>query len=166
VLLLGEEATLPRLRAVLPTRARWRSVHFACHAILDLDRPLLSALALTPDGADGGFLTALEIVRLSVSADLVVLAADDTGRGRLVRGEGVLGLVRAFLSAGAPRVVASLGDLDDEATRVLMTRFYERWKAGSPTATALREAQESLRSEERWRHPRFWAPWVLWGLGD
>jgi CHAT domain-containing protein len=56
--------------------------------------------------------------------------------------------------------------VDDEATRALMTKFYERWKAGSSTATALGEAQEFVRSQERWKHPYYWAAWVLWGLPD
>ena len=96
-----------------------------------------------------------------------------------------MGLVRAFTFAGAPRVLASLWKVDDEATRVLMSRFYERWKAGAPPAAALREAQEHVRGLERdvrdeeatqatgrevrararpFSHPAFWAAWVLWGL--
>jgi CHAT domain-containing protein len=66
--------------------------------------------------------------------------------------------------AGAPRVLVSLWKVDDAATRPLMTKFYERWKAGTPTARALRDAQDHVRSQPRWRHPFYWAAWVLWGL--
>ena len=68
--------------------------------------------------------------------------------------------------AGAPRVLVSLWKVDDEATRALMTKFYERWKAGAPTATALTEAQAFVKSQEKWKHPYFWAAWSLWGLPD
>jgi CHAT domain-containing protein len=70
--------------------------------------------------------------------------------------------------AGSPRVLCSLWKVDDEATRALMTKFYELWNPregdGLPAAEALRRAQEFVRSQEKWRHPYFWAAWVLWGL--
>ena len=85
----------------------------------------------------------------------------------MFRAEGVVGFTRAFMLAGAPRVIVSLWKVDDEATRVLMVKFYELWKAGKvPTATALRKAQEHVRSHEKWKHPYYWAAWQLWGLGD
>ncbi len=90
-------------------------------------------------------------VRLSVVGVMVGLAA-------------ALGLTRAFLSAGATRVLVSLGAVDDEATGALMHHFYELWKAGLPTACALRHAQAHVRSQEQWKHPYFWASWTLWGL--
>jgi CHAT domain-containing protein len=63
-------------------------------------------------------------------------------------------------------VIVSLWKVDDEATGALMTRFYELWKAGAPTARALKEAQEFVRSQEKWSHPYYWAAWVLWGLAE
>jgi CHAT domain-containing protein len=166
VRLLGDAATEDGLHRALAGRPRWRAVHFACHGVLDADRPLLSALALTPGGGDDGLLVAHEILRMDVPADLVVLSGCDTGRGKAFRGEGTLGLSRAFLLAGAPRVVASLWKVDDEATRTFMEAFYARWKAGSPTHAALREARARVRSDARWAHPRHWAAFVLWGLPD
>jgi len=111
-------------------------------------------------------LTAFEVLRLPGSADLVVLSACETGRGGILRGEGLLGLARAFLQSGAPRVIASLWEVDDEATQFLMRTFYARWQSGVGTAAALREAQAAVRADPRWHHPRFWAAWVLWGRAD
>ncbi len=140
VVLLGEDATERNLRDRLGSRPRWRALHFACHALVDP-------------------------VRSSLSADLVVLSACETGRGRTVGGEGVLGLVRSFLQAGAPRVVASLWKVDDAATAALMGRFHENLaKRGLPAGRALREAQDWTRARDGWSHPRYWAAWVLWGL--
>jgi CHAT domain-containing protein len=90
-------------------------------------------------------------------------------QGRIYEGEGIVGLTRAFLFAGAPRVVCSLWKVDDEATGALMTKFYESWnpKDGAkplPTAAALRAAQEHVRAVPRWADPHYWAAWVLWGL--
>ncbi|HVG92979.1 MAG TPA: CHAT domain-containing protein [Planctomycetota bacterium] len=164
VVLLGKEATEGGLRTALLGRPRWRAVHLACHGLLDADRPLLSSLALAPGGGDDGLLVGHEILRMTVPADLVVLSGCDTGLGKTFRGEGVLGLSRAFLLAGAPRVLVSLWKVDDEATRAFMETFYASWKSGRPLPDALREARERVRSDPRWSHPRHWASFVLWGL--
>lgn len=125
VLLLGRDATEQGLAATLATRKRWRAVHLACHGLFDRDRPSLSALALTADVRDDGFLTTLDVFRLTAPTDLVVLSACETARGGVVAGEGVVGFVRAFLFAGSSRVIASLWKVDDEATRALMAKFHE-----------------------------------------
>jgi tetratricopeptide (TPR) repeat protein len=164
VALLGEEATPRAFRIALATRPRWRAVHFACHGLFDAERPRLSGLALTPTAEDDGTLTALDVISSRIDADLAVLSACETARGAVVRGEGAIGLVRAFFFAGTPRVLASLWKVDDEATRVLMTRFYAAFRRGRPAAAALREAQESLRKDPRWSEDTHWAAWVLWGL--
>jgi CHAT domain-containing protein len=169
VVLEGAEATEEALRRAIATRPRWRAVHFACHGVFDEERPYATALALTPAGDDDGRLSAADLWSLDCPTDLAVLSACETGRGPRLRSEGLLGLMSAFLYAGAPRVLCSLWKVDDEATRALMTRFYELWSPkdgspGVPTAEALRRAQEHVRSQERWRHPYFWAAWVLWGL--
>jgi len=192
VLLLGKDASEADLRAALGKRPRWRSVHLACHGFFDPDHPGRSHLAVAPSAEDDGVLRAAEIVRARVPADLVVLSACETGKGKDVRGEGLVGLTRAFMFAGAPRVVCSLWKVDDAATSALMTKFYALWnpKDGSKpleTAAALRAAQEHVRTREvevpdedafkregrrvtrrvrPWEHPRFWAAWVLWGLPD
>ncbi len=192
VVLLGPAANAGDLKASLAKRPRWRAVHLACHGLVDPERPSLSSLALTPSGDDGGFLTAADVFRTPFPADLVALSACETGKGRLVRGEGVVGLARAFMFAGPPRVVCSLWKVDDEATRALMTKFYALWnpKDGSKAlgaAEALRGAQayvreldlelvdeaerlaagREVRSRVRpWAHPYYWAGWVLWGRPD
>lgn len=170
VVITGKDATEARMREELARRPRWRAVHLACHGLLDAERPMFSALALTPAGEDDGLLTALEVFRTRVPADLVVLSACETGKGKVYRAEGIVGLTRAFMFAGAPRVLVSLWRVDDSATVALMTKFYERWNPkggkGLPAARALREAQEFVRSQDRWRHPAFWAAWVLWGLPE
>jgi len=171
VVLLRERATERGLFDALATRPRWRSVHLACHGMFDARRPEFSSLALTPDADDDGFLTALEVSRASVPADLVVLSACDTGRGRVVRGEGAQGLTRAFLLAGAPRVVCALWKVDDAATTALMKRFYARFhpadgSQGLSVIAALRDAQAFVAAQPPWQEPAFWAAWVLWGLPD
>jgi len=94
----------------------------------------------------------------------VVLSACQTALGKEIRGEGLVGLTRAFMYAGAARVVASLWSVDDEATAELMARFYQGMLGdGLRPAAALREAQISLRRERRWRSPYYWGSFVLLG---
>jgi CHAT domain-containing protein len=88
-----------------------------------------------------------------------------------VEGEGILGFTRMFMYVGAPRVLCSLWEVDDEAARALMVAFYARWnpKDGSKgvgAAEALRAAQDEIRAQEKWADPHDWAAWVLWGLPD
>jgi len=171
VVTLGAEASETGFANAVGGRDRWRAVHLACHGVVDVERPALSALALSPDAQNDGFLTTLDVFRMKIPADLVVLSACETGKGRIVKGEGIVGLTRAFMFAGSPRVICSLWKVDDDATRALMVRFYELWspksgEPGLPTAAALRRAQEHVRSQPKWRHPFYWAAWVLWGLGS
>ncbi len=115
-------------------------------------------------GADDGVLTALEAASLDLQGtQLAVLSACNTGVGELRTGDGVQGLRRALAIAGAQTVVMSLWSVDDLATQALMAAFYSHWKAGRSRAEALRLAQQSVRSEEKWRHPFFWAGFVLAG---
>ena len=118
--LLGAEASEAGFRNAVVNRARWRAVHFACHGLVDPERPALSSLALTASGNDDGFLTSLDVFRMKIPADLVVLSACETGKGKIIEGEGIVGLTRAFMFAGAPRVICSLWKVDDEATKALM----------------------------------------------
>ncbi len=160
--LLGKEATETGLRTALAKQPRWRAVHLACHGLIDAERPYLSSLALATEKEEDGYLTVLEVFGAKCPADLVVLSACETGS---------LGLTRAFMFAGAPRVLVSLWKVDDEATKALMTKFYELWNPrdaskGLGAAAALRSAQDFVRSQEKWKHPRYWAAWVLWGLPD
>jgi CHAT domain-containing protein/tetratricopeptide (TPR) repeat protein len=148
--------------------ARARMVHFATHGILDATRPERSGLVLSLVDADGrprdGVLRLNDIFGLNLSAELVVLSGCETGLGRQVRGEGLVGLTRAFMYAGAPRVVSSLWRVDDQATAQLMTRFYRHMLAGDRRpAAALRAAQRELARDPRWAAPYFWAGFVLHG---
>ena len=164
--LRGPAATEAGLRQALAKQPHWRAVHFACHGLLDMQRPMHSALALTRAAPDDGELTVEEIFGLELSADLVALSACESGRGRIYRAEGIVGLTRGFMHAGAPRVLCSLWKVDDEATRALMEAFYAAWKSGPgvTAAQALQRAQAAVRGESKWSHPYYWAAWVLWGL--
>ncbi len=170
LVLLEGDASETRVRRELEKQPAWDVLHFACHGILDEDTPSLSSLALTPTDEDDGFLTAAEIFRLRLRARLVTLAACDVGRGKLVAGEGLLGVVRAFFAAGARRMLVSLWPADDVATTALMKRFYaERAKKGVDSHEALLRAQRYVRESKDekgsplWEHPFYWAGWVLWG---
>jgi CHAT domain-containing protein len=111
-----------------------------------------------------GFLRLHDIYNLNLPADLVVLSACSTGLGKEVRGEGLVGIVRGFMYAGAARVVASLWKVDDEATAELMKRFYQQMlQDGKTAAAALRAAQIGMSEQKRWRSPYYWAAFVLQG---
>jgi CHAT domain-containing protein/Tfp pilus assembly protein PilF len=145
----------------------FRAVHFATHSVVDNERPELSGIVLSLfDGNGGeqdGFLRLHDVYNLSLPVDLVVLSACETGLGKEVRGEGLLGLVRGFMYAGAPAVIASTWKVDDRATRELMERFYRGYFGGKTPAAALREAQISLRDTDRFRAPYYWAGFELQG---
>jgi CHAT domain-containing protein len=148
--------------------SEYRIVHFATHGLLNSERPELSGLVfslLDPEGKpQDGFLRLHEVYNLQFNADLVVLSACETGLGKEIKGEGLIGLVRGFMYAGAPRVIASLWTVDDLATAELMKLFYQRmFKDGLPPGAALRAAQLEMSREERWAPPYFWAGFVLHG---
>jgi CHAT domain-containing protein len=112
-----------------------------------------------------GFLRLQDIYNLKLPAEMVALSACQTGLGKEIRGEGLIGLTRGFMYAGAPRVVASLWKVDDRATSELMKRFYQGMlgpEALRP-AGALRQAQLSIWKEKQWREPYYWAAFVLHG---
>ncbi len=146
----------------------YRFLHFATHGIADTRNQDLSGLVLSLVDASGrpreGFLGVSDLSNLDLGADLVVLSGCQTALGKEVRGEGLMGLTRAFLNAGVPRVVAGLWHVQDRATAELMTRFYrDLWQKGLRPAAALREAQRGLRSEWRYRDPYSWAGFLLQG---
>jgi CHAT domain-containing protein/Tfp pilus assembly protein PilF len=145
-----------------------RIVHFATHGLINSEHPEFSGILLStvrPGGAGAdGFLDLQDIYGLNLSADLVVLSACETGLGKDVKGEGLVGLTRGFMYAGSKSVVASLWKVDDRATSVLMGRFYEALlRERLPPAAALRSAKEAVRREKRWRAPYYWAGFVLQG---
>lgn len=138
--------------------------------LVDSQHPMQSALALAFEDDGDNLLTFADILRHKIPADLAVLSACDTGRGRIYRSEGIVGLTQAFMLAGAPRVIVSLWRVDDDATRALMIEFYRLWRPergkGFAAAKALRLAQAHIRTQSKWKHPYYWAAWVLWGLPD
>lgn len=147
---------------------KYAILHFATHGILDPKRPEKSGLFLSMVDRNGraanGFLGLQDIYNLHAPVDLVVLSACRTGLGKDVRGEGLIGLTRGFMYAGASSVVASLWKVDDEATAELMKQFYiNMLQRDMPPAAALRAAQNSIRQEPQWRSPYFWAAFTLQG---
>jgi CHAT domain-containing protein len=147
---------------------QYRIVHFATHGLLNSRHPELSGVVLSLVDEQGrpqdGFLRAHEIYNLKLNADLVVLSACRTALGKEIKSEGLIGLTRGFMYAGASAVVATLWDVRDEATAELMKRFYRGMlKEGMSPAAALRAAQVSMWKEKRWEAPYFWAGFMLQG---
>ena len=157
-----------RATATSPELARYRIVHFATHALINSQHPQLSGIVLSLVRQDGepqnGFLRLHDIYNLTLGAELVVLSACQTALGQDVKGEGLVGLTRGFMYAGAPRVVASLWDVRDQATAELMKRFYDGMlHRDLRPAAALRAAQISMLREKRWESPVYWAGFILEG---
>lgn len=147
---------------------QYRYVHFATHGYLDSERPEFSALVLSLVNEQGvaqsGFLYAHEVYNLKLPAEVVVLSACETGLGKEIRGEGLVGLTRGFMYAGAPRVVVSLWSVNDRATAELMTRFYQKMlKEHLRPAEALRAAQVEMFNNKQWSQPYYWAAFALQG---
>ncbi|HKP12902.1 MAG TPA: CHAT domain-containing tetratricopeptide repeat protein [Blastocatellia bacterium] len=144
----------------------YRRLHIASHSLIDEKSPWRSAVVLTPgdDAEEDGLLDVSEIARLELDADLVVVSACQTGRGQLLSGEGIVGLSRAFLYAGARSVVVSLWDVSDISTGQLMKSFYQYLTGGMTNAAALRQAKlQMLRSGKESRHPHYWSSFVMTG---
>ncbi|HEX8845170.1 MAG TPA: CHAT domain-containing protein [Pyrinomonadaceae bacterium] len=143
-------------------------LHFATHGFLDPKRPEFSGLVLStvnPDGrSQNGFVGLQDIYGLRAPVSLVVLSACQTALGKDVRGEGLLGLTRGFMYAGASSVLSSLWKVEDKATAELMKRFYDNMlHKGMTPAAALRAAQNSIRQEPNWQSPYYWAAFTLQG---
>jgi CHAT domain-containing protein len=165
--LLGFEAT--RDGVLAGVFDRHRIVHIATHAFVNPHEPDLSGLVLSLRDSRGnpqrGYIRLQDIYKLKVAADLVVLSACRTAAGQALTNQGVVGLTTGLLYAGAPRVVASLWNVEDEATAELMKAFYAellRGQGQSPAA-ALRAAQLTVASQARWSAPYFWAPFDFYG---
>ena len=142
----------------------YQIIHFACHSLLDERFPFRSALVLTIDGEseEDGFLLVREIYNLRLSADMIVLSACQTGRGRLENVEGVLGLPRIFFYCGARSVVSSLWRINDKSTTQFMSHFYKYLSEGNSISQALRLAKIKMINS-KYSHPFFWASFVLYG---
>jgi len=165
---LGFDANEHDLKAL--ALSEYNYLHFATHGVLAGDLPYLMqpALVLTQVGdlnGEDGFLTMGEILNMKLNAYLTVLSACQTGLGPEVVGEGIVGLMRAFLFAGSQSVLASLWLVDDESTAVLLAAFYQHAARGLSFSSAMRQARRELRNDRagRFAHPFHWAPFVLHG---
>jgi CHAT domain-containing protein/tetratricopeptide (TPR) repeat protein len=148
--------------------SNYRYVHFATHGYLDTTRANLSALVLSLVDEQGkpqdGFLRTHDIYNLKLPAELVVLSACETGLGKDTQGEGLEGVTRGFMYAGARRVVMSLWNVNDKATAALMQRLYAGLLRNNKTpAAALRAAQIEMLRSRQWQSPYYWAPFVMQG---
>lgn len=148
--------------------SNYRYVHFATHGYLDTSRAGLSAIVLSLVDERGnpqdGFLRTHDIYNLKLPAELVVLSACETGLGKEVKGEGLDGLTRGFMYAGARRVVVSLWNVNDKATAGLMQHLYVGMLKNNKTpAAALRDAQIRMLRVNQWQSPYYWAGFVLQG---
>lgn len=168
---VGARATERSFKSLAPD---FRLIHVSSHGGLDETVPLYSGVALAPDtsGFEDGFLHAYEVLSVPLACDLVTLSGCETGLGRLYAGEGLLGLTRSFLYAGAKQALVSLWSVNDASTALLMERFYANLAKGMPTPEALQDAKRFLRTLTTpgpggrplsYAHPFFWAPFVLVG---
>ena len=167
--LIGNQATETEVTQRLPQA---RLIHLATHGFFDNVQGLNSGIALTPssplnkggqEGGSDGLLTAGEILDLKLNAELVVLSACDTGRGR-ISGDGVIGLSRSLISAGVPSVLVSLWSVPDAPTAELMKEFYQNLQNNPDKATALRQAM--LKIMKQHPNPRDWAAFTLIGEAE
>jgi len=157
-----------RAAALSPSLAQYRIVHFATHGLVNSKHPELSGLVLSLVDEQGrpqnGFLGLQDIYNLNLPAELVVLSACETGLGKNIQGEGLIGLTRGFMYAGASRVVASLWKIDDQGTAMFMGEFYRAMEQqGMRPAAALRAAQIHMWQQKRWSSPYYWAAFQIHG---
>ncbi|MDZ4796974.1 MAG: CHAT domain-containing tetratricopeptide repeat protein [Bryobacteraceae bacterium] len=156
----GPDATEARIKALLTEASL---IHFTAHGVAEPGAPWYSRLELTASPGEDGMLEAWEIARAPLKARLAVLAACETGRGRVLPGEGLIGLGWAFLGAGVGNTVVSQWRVDSAATAALFTEFYRKLGSGASPSAALRDASLALSKDPRWRHPFYWAAFVNFG---
>jgi len=146
----------------------YQIIHLATHGLANSKNPELSGIVMSMVDDKGnivnGFLRLTDIFNLKLAANLVVLSACQSGMGQNVKGEGMVGLTRGFMYAGAQRVAVSLWSVDDEGTAVLMQKFYQKMlQQKLAPAAALRAAQIEMMQEEKWKSPYYWAAFTLQG---
>ncbi|MCS3918331.1 CHAT domain-containing protein [Fervidibacter sacchari] len=161
--LIGNEATEEKALKALK-ESRW--VHFATHAFLEPTRPLYSRLVLKADQKHDGMLRAFEVLDAGqLASEMVVLSACETGLGKTLKGEGLMGLVWVFLATGTKTLVVSQWQVNDLSAARLMAAYYRHMLKGLPPAEALRRSQVELLSQRPFHHPYFWAAFAVWGKG-
>ncbi|HEY9808580.1 MAG TPA: tetratricopeptide repeat protein [Halomicronema sp.] len=157
-----------RQLATDPNLEQYQIIHLATHGLLDPVNPELSGIVLSLYDSQGksqdGFLRLHDIFNLNLPAELVVLSACETGLGENIKGEGLIGLTRGFMYAGAKRVVVSLWSVNDVATSELMAKFYQKiLQEKQNPVTALREAKLEMWKSEQWKSPYYWAAFTVQG---
>jgi CHAT domain-containing protein len=141
-------------------------LHVAAHAEVDDVDPLFSRILLANDGQDRGLLEAREVYGIDMhSVSLVTLSACESGLGKVLKGDEIVGFTRSFLSAGASSMVASLWPVADDSTEALMTRLYQSMTEGADLMDSMRNAQMDVQKKRRFAHPFFWAPFNVIGNG-
>ena len=161
---LGKDSTETSIKS--EQLLRYRRLHFATHTLIDEASPSRSAVVFTQgtDTDEDGFLEVGEISELDLDCELVVLSGCQTGRGQLLTGEGMVGLSRAFMYAGAKSIVVSFWNVSDISTCHLMESFYSHLTTGMSIAAALRETKlQMLKSDNETRHPYYWASFITIG---
>jgi CHAT domain-containing protein len=160
---LGSHATESRFKA---EASRHRIIHLASHGLFEEGSPLYSSVVLSPGAAssDDGLLEAWELLELTLDADVVILSACETGRGRIASGEGLVGTTWALLAAGARSTIVSQWKVEASSATALMTALHRRLARGEPgRAEQLRLATLEVLRNPRYAHPFYWAPFVLVG---
>lgn len=161
----GVDASKKRLE--LTNFMQYYILHFATHSFLDLSQPELSSIVLSLVDKTGkeceGFLTVSDILNLKFTAELVTLSSCQTGLGKEKKGEGMIGLTRAFFYSGAKRVVSTLWSVNDEATADLMVKFYNNIAIGLSASSALRKAQLDTLRTHKYKSPYYWAAFQIQG---
>jgi WD40 repeat protein/CHAT domain-containing protein/predicted negative regulator of RcsB-dependent stress response len=157
-----------RTTATNPDLAQYQIIHLATHGLLDPVNPELSGIVLSLFDQTGksqdGFLRLHDIFNLNLPAELVVLSACETGLGKDVKGEGLVGLTRGFMYAGSRRVLVSLWSVNDVATSEVMAKFYQKMlNEGQNPVSALRAAQLEMWNSGQWQSPYYWAAFTVQG---
>ena len=158
---LGKDALESILKANRSSSSRF--LHFATHGILNQNKPQFSGLALFPGGNEDGFLQTFEIFNLELNADLTVLSACQTGLGKLVSGEGFIGLTRAFMYAGSRNLIVSLWAINDRSTSQFMDALYQNISNGLSYEEAVRQAKLLFIKSDDYAFPYYWAPFIFVG---
>jgi CHAT domain-containing protein len=166
--MVAKDFDATREMAMSPQFGEYQIIHFATHGFLDSKRPELSGIVLGMVDRNGakndGFMSLNDIYSLDLSAQLTVLSACQTALGEDMRGEGLMGVTHGFMSAGSKSVVASLWKVDDRATAVLMSHFYDSMlRDGVPPVAALRAAKLKMMRDKRWSAPYYWSGFVFYG---
>jgi CHAT domain-containing protein len=161
---IGSEATEGRFKAEAPHR---RIIHLASHGLFEESSPLYSSVVLSRGGSpssEDGLLEAWELLELKLDADLVILSACETGRGRIASGEGIVGTMWALFAAGAGATIVSQWKVESSSTTELMTALHRGIAGGGGgTANHLRNAALVVKETPKYAHPFYWAPFVLVG---